>query len=117
MAWAMVRLRRQGHSHANLSDEVGTSTFWGLFTVFALGPCEPLIPVLMAPAFAHDWVLVAQVTALFAAVTVGAMVAAACLGAAGMRLAGPGHALERYANVLAGGAIASSGLAIQLLGI
>ena len=113
MAWAVHRLRRGGHEHAHVAPR----TFWGMFIVFALGPCEPLIPVLMAPAFAHDWVLVAQVTGLFASVTIATMVAAALVGTAGLGLAPAGARLDRYANLLAGGAIACSGLAIQLLGI
>lgn len=121
MLWALRRLRRPGpattHGHAHTHESMATPTFWALFIVFALGPCEPLIPVLMAPAFAHDWLLVAQVTALFAAVTIGTMVLAAWIGATGLRLAPAAAGLDRYANVLAGGAIACSGLAIQLLGI
>ena len=84
--------------------------------VFALGPCEPLIPVLMAPAFAHDWWLVAEVTGIFAAVTIGSMVSMAVIGAKGLSFA-RFDGIERYSGVLAGSAIAASGLAIQFLGI
>ena len=89
---------------------------WGLFVVFALGPGEPLIPVLMVPAFEQDFLLVAQVAVVFSVTTVALMTGMAVLGAVGLRLA-PLTAVERYGNVLAGGAIAGSGVAIQLLGI
>jgi nickel/cobalt exporter len=114
-----VHADADAHDHAHAHDQVPirTVTFWGLFIVFALGPCEPLIPMLMAPAFAHDWLLIGQVAGLFAVVTIVTMVAAAVIGAAGLRLAPASAHLERYANVMAGGAIACSGLAIQLLGI
>ncbi len=91
-------------------------TFWSVFIIFALGPCEPLIPVLMAPAVTHDYWLVAQVAAAFSAVTIGTMTSMAVVGSLGLQLARFDRA-ERYANVLAGAAIALSGLAIQVLGI
>ena len=100
------------------SDEqkAATLTFWSVFIVFALGPCEPLIPVLMAPAFQHDWALVALVTVIFASVTIVTMVGMALLGSVGLRFA-PLKPLEKYAGVMAGAAIFVSGLAIQVLGI
>ncbi|MCP4805265.1 MAG: hypothetical protein GY913_02775 [Proteobacteria bacterium] len=110
MAWSWSRLRR-GHHHPAHS-----MTFWSIFIVFALGPCEPLIPLLMAPAFEHSWGLVAGVAGVFAAVTIGTMVSLACVGFLGLSVA-PMKGLERYANVLAGGAIAASGLMIQVFGI
>ena len=136
MAWALIRLRRGArhrHLHAHADGELhdhdhdhhaehlhahgaAAATFWGLFVVFALGPCEPLIPVLMAPAFEQDWWLVAQVTAVFSLVTIGVMVGMAVAGTLGLRLA-PLRAVERYGNVAAGAAIALSGVAIRALGI
>lgn len=93
-------------------------TFWGMFVVFALGPCEPLIPVLMAPAFEQNWGLVLAVAALFSVATIGTMVAMATLGTLGLRWAAfDGKKAERWGNVLAGAAITLSGLAIQVLGI
>ena len=40
------------HTHTNTHDHVHKTniTPWILFTIFVLGPCEPLIPVLMYPA-------------------------------------------------------------------
>jgi len=136
MSLALVRAardRRHAHVHAHRDGSVHTHehdhhrehlhpheaaslTMWGLFVVFALGPCEPLIPVLMVPAFEQDFLLVAQVAVVFSVTTVALMTGMAVLGAVGLRLA-PLTAVERYGNVLAGGAIAGSGVAIQLLGI
>lgn len=101
------------HLHAH---EAPGLTFWGVFIVFALGPCEPLIPVLMAPAFEHDWWLVAEVAALFSITTIGMMVTLAVAGAWGLSMARM-DGIERYGDMLAGGAIAGSGLAIQWFGI
>ena len=111
MSWALWRGPRS-HSHEGHAK----TTFWSVFIVFALGPCEPLIPLLMAPAWEHDWRAVAAVAGLFAGTTVLTMMLAAGIGSMGLRLS-IFDGLERYAHALAGGAIATSGLAIQVLGI
>jgi sulfite exporter TauE/SafE len=94
----------------------GAVTFWTLFIVFAFGPCEPLIPLLMVPALAHSWWLVAAVAGAFGAVTVGTMLTVVTVAYAGLRAPSFG-ALERYTHALAGIAIAGSGTAIRLFGI
>jgi len=38
----------KGHTHFH--EKKNKSTFWWLFIIFVLGPCEPLIPTLMYPA-------------------------------------------------------------------
>ncbi|MFT4626370.1 MAG: nickel/cobalt exporter [Myxococcota bacterium] len=134
-AWGVARLRRETvHSHAHVHVDgtrhdhshdhhrehahphLAGPAVSSLFVIFVLGPCEPLIPVLMAPAFQRDWSLVLEVAGLFAVTTIVTMVAAAVVASAGVRLA-PVSGLERYGHIGAGGVIASSGLAIQLLGI
>ena len=115
MSWAGFKLWR-GQAHEHLHNEARTLTFWSVFVVFALGPCEPLIPLLMAPAIEHSWGLVAGVAGLFAGTTILAMVTMAGLGWAGLG-ALKLKSVQRYGNLLAGGAIAGSGLAIQVLGI
>lgn len=49
---------------------------WLAFLIFVLGPCEPLIPLLMFPAALGGLAEVAIVVVIFAAATVGTMVAA-----------------------------------------
>ena len=136
-AWAVVQLQRgKAHSHAHVHDDgvvhdhghdhhraehlhphgEKSITVWALFIVFAFGPCEALIPLVMAPAWAEHWLWVGAVVAVFGSVTVATMMAAVTAGYVGLSLAN-GRGLERYANVLAGLAIAVSGLAIQALGI
>lgn len=91
-------------------------TVWALFVIFAFGPCEALIPLLMAPAWGEHWLWVLGVVGVFGSLTVGTMLGAVAVGFVGLSVVGA-RGWDRYANVLAGAAIAASGLAIQALGI
>lgn len=102
------------HVHAQEADRATKVTPWLLFTVFLLGPCEPMIPLVMYPAAKHDWMGVALVTLVFGAVTLLTMTAAVLFCAAGLRQIRITH-LERYSHALAGSVIALCGLAILLL--
>ncbi|MCB9546030.1 MAG: hypothetical protein H6706_09275 [Myxococcales bacterium] len=102
-----------GHGHARSAASV---TVWSLFIIFVLGPCEPLIPLLMAPAVEHGAGAVVLVASVFGAVTIGTMLVVVTLLHHGLKLAAL-QGLERHAHVLAGLAIAASGVAIQSLGI
>jgi sulfite exporter TauE/SafE len=104
-----------GHDHHHARGERGT-TFWALFVIFVLGPCEPLIPLVIAPASTGRWQLAAVVAVVFSVTTILTMLAVvllALLGAQRLRLA----FLERWAHALAGGMVAASGLAILFLGL
>lgn len=104
-----------GHSHIHVSDRKNM-TPWILFLIFVLGPCEPLIPILMYPAAGNNISGVIVVSLLFSAVTIATMmsvVLAFRLGLSRINL----RPLERYVNVIAGATIVVSGLAIQLLGL
>lgn len=103
------------HSHPHVSRG-GSLTPWVLFLVFAFGPCEPLIPLVMFPAAKGNMLDVAVVASVFGTVTVGTMlgvVLAAYHGLARLRV----PTLERYAHALAGLAIFVSGGAITFLGL
>jgi nickel/cobalt transporter (NicO) family protein len=104
-----------GHSHIHLEDRKNM-TPWILFVIFILGPCEPLIPIVMYPAAEHNIHGVIIVSLLFSVVTVATMmsvVLAFRLGFSRINL----RPLERYVNVIAGATILVSGLAIQFLGL
>ncbi|MRR19320.1 hypothetical protein EG827_03925 [bacterium] len=104
-----------GHSHVHISDRKNM-TPWILFLIFVLGPCEPLIPILMYPAAENNISGVIIVSLLFSVVTIATMmtvVLAFRLGLSRINL----KPLERYVNVIAGATIAVSGLAIQFLGL
>jgi nickel/cobalt exporter len=86
---------------------------WILFAIFAFGPCEPLIPLLMYPAAKADLWSVAWVTALFALTTLATMTSLVLLvraGAAAIHF----DKLGRYSHALAGLVLVSCGLAVKL---
>jgi nickel/cobalt exporter len=106
---------RGDHAHGHAGQGKPT-TFWVLFIVFVLGPCEPLIPLFMLPASRGRWADALATGILFGVLTVGAMVVLVLLGRAGLRrIATP--ATERWAHAMAGGVIALSGAAVLFLGL
>lgn len=105
---------REDHSHAHPREK--PTTFWAIFIIFVLGPCEPLIPLLMLPAVTHGWTGILIITGLFGMVTIGTMVVMAVLGTQGIKLV-TANWMERYAHALAGGAIAMSGIMIRAFGL
>ncbi len=104
------------HAHVHGETEKGSITPWALFTIFVLGPCEPLIPLVMYPAAKMSLPGVFLVAGVFGAVTIATMLAVVALSSWGLRLLPLGR-LERYTHVLAGATICLSGLAIQFLGL
>lgn len=108
---------RHHEDHAHVHEESAKSiTPWVLFTVFVLGPCEPLIPILMYPAARSSVMGVVTVAAIFGAVTVATMMGIVMIAIMGIDLV-PMKRLEPYAHALAGGMICLSGVAIQFLGL
>lgn len=88
-------------------------TPWILFAIFAFGPCEPLIPLLMYPAAKADLLSAACVTVLFALATIATMttmVLVICAGAGALRF----DKLTRYSHALAGFVVLSCGVAVKI---
>jgi len=104
------------HAHPHEEEGKKTVTPWVLFTIFVLGPCEPLIPLLMYPAAKSSFGGVALVAGVFGLVTIATMLGVVMVSTLGIsRL--PMKRLERYSHALAGATICLSGLAIQFLGL
>lgn len=103
-------VRDHSHPHDNKKKSL---TPWVLFTVFVLGPCEPLIPLLMFPAAAESWLVVAAVAVVFSVVTIATMTAAVALSFYGVRLVRL-ERLGRYSHVVAGAVVFLCGFAIQM---
>ncbi|HZO11847.1 MAG TPA: sulfite exporter TauE/SafE family protein [Polyangiaceae bacterium] len=104
------------HLHVHGSNRMRALTLVGLTLVFVLGPCEALVPMLLAPAFERSWFTVAGVCAVFGSATLVTMLALVTLGHLGLRFRAS-ETLERHMHAMAGFAIAASGLMIELLGV
>jgi sulfite exporter TauE/SafE len=110
---------RDAHSHLHARAgraASGRLAPWIVFVIFVLGPCEPLIPLLMYPAARENLAGVFVVTAVFGLVTVMTMtgvVAVTLSGLQRLRL----RRLEPYGHALAGCAILACGLAVVFMGL
>ncbi len=104
------------HQHPAEDSAENPTTFWALFTVFVLGPCEPLIPLFVLPASRGAWGLALMTAAVFGIVTIATMVTVTAAAAMGIRHLSLGP-LERWSHTLAGAVITSSGLAVIFLGL
>ena len=116
MSHAHTHGHRDGHAHPHGVGSSVSMTPWVLFLIFVLGPCEPLIPLLMVPAAAHSWWAVAFVGAVFASTTIVTMLAVVFTGIAGLNLAFFKR-VERFTHAFAGGAVAVCGGAMVFLGV
>ncbi|MGH9869922.1 MAG: sulfite exporter TauE/SafE family protein [Candidatus Polarisedimenticolia bacterium] len=92
------------------------TTFWVLFTIFVLGPCEPMIPLFVLPASRGRWGLAIGSALLFSVLTIATMVVVTLLSLAGLRRL-PFAFLERWSHAMAGAVLWASGLAIITLGL
>lgn len=114
---AHIHNHRHEDEHVHVHEaKKANLTPWIIFTIFVFGPCEPLIPILMYPA-AHESVSgLLIVTTIFAAATIGTMLAVVTTATFGLNLL-PFGRLERYTHAIAGGTIMVCGLAITFLGL
>ncbi|MCL2186934.1 MAG: sulfite exporter TauE/SafE family protein [Treponema sp.] len=111
-----------GHDH-HIDDFMQTNkntkkskVFWGLFIFFVLGPCEPLIPILMYPAATMNIFTLVLVTVSFSVCTIAVMLLMTILGVKGFRLLKL-NKLDKYTHALAGGAVLLCGLFVLVLPI
>lgn len=107
----------EDHAHIHESRAGRKSiTPWLIFIIFILGPCEPLIPLLMYPAARESLVGVLMVTGAFGLVTVLTMLAAVGLASLGLKNLKFSR-FEQYGHAIAGSAILACGLGIAFLGM
>ncbi len=107
-----VHVHHAAVAGADPDREARSVSPWVLFTIFLLGPCEPLIPILMYPAAQKSMWGVLLVTAVFGVTTLATMITIVTLGCVGIG-ASPFARLERYGHALAGLALLASGAAIM----
>jgi len=90
-------------------------TPWLLFTLFVFGPCEPLLPLVLAPQVAGNRGVGVAVVVAFTLATLAAMVAAVFVGVKSLSFAtGPRFAtLARFQHALAGAMVLACGVAMK----
>ena len=107
--------REHLHLHAAREGRAGLAP-WLVFVIFVLGPCEPLIPILMYPAAKSSLVGVLLVTSVFGLVTVLTMLLAVSVSFYGLRkIRLP--SMARFGHAFAGGTISACGASILFLGL
>ncbi len=109
------------HVHEVLADNGQASegrsiTPWVIFVIFVLGPCEPLIPLLMYPAARESLVGVLLVTGVFGVVTVLTMLGAVIVSFYSLRRFRLDR-MERYGHAMAGATLSACGASILFLGL
>jgi ABC-type nickel/cobalt efflux system permease component RcnA len=105
--------------HAHVHEPAGRKRSlapWVIFIIFVLGPCEPLIPLLMYPAARQSLPGVVLVTGIFGLVTVLTMTGVVALSMKGLESLNL-QRFERFYHALAGCAILFCGLGVILLGV
>lgn len=108
-----IKKKIHTHLHPHAHGKKTNITPWILFTIFVLGPCEPLIPILMYPAARESTIGMLVVTVIFSAVTIATMTIMVVLLSSGVRVL-PLKKLERFSHALAGIVILICGVAIRL---
>jgi sulfite exporter TauE/SafE len=107
------------HSHHNEHGHVHKKTntsMWWLFIIFVLGPCEPLIPILMYPAAKASVGGTILVALVFAITTIATMTFIVMLAHTGLKQVRFSF-FEKYAHALGGAIIAASGAGMIFLGL
>jgi len=103
------------HSHVHIDDKKKI-TPWVLFIIFVLGPCEPMIPLLLAPASQGNISGVIWVAAIFTVVTLVTMLGLVLSSIYGLKKISF-KPIEKYSHAFAGASILCCGLAMVFLGL
>lgn len=116
---AHEHLHSHHQNHVHVHEKIaspGSLTPWVIFVIFVLGPCEPLIPLLMYPAARENLAGVLTVTGIFGVVTVLTMTIMVALSLRSLESI-KWKRFERYYHAIAGSAILACGLGVSFFGI
>ncbi len=91
-------------------------TPWALFIIFVLGPCEPLIPLMVVPGMQGDWLGVAAVIGVFGLLTIAVMMATVAAAYRGVGFI-TNYGFGSHGDVAAGLVVAASGAAVLWFGL
>lgn len=110
MIWGFIKSKH--HHHHDISNKK-IITFWTLFAIFVLGPCEPLIPIMFA-ATRFNWYGIIFTSVVFSIITIGMMMLLSYFGFLGINLFNT-EKIHKYSHSIAGGIIAISGVLFIVL--
>ena len=110
--WGLKQIKHKAH-HGEESNH--TTTIWTLIAIFVLGPCEPLIP-LMFLSIQYGWSVVWLTSIIFGLTTISMMLVQTIIASTGIRIIAT-EKMEKWSHVLAGLAIALTGILVMVLGI
>lgn len=116
MVWGVRKALRRGMDGADQAARSDSTVPWVLFLVFAFGPCEPLIPLLIYPAVAHSISLAMLVAGVFCLATVATMTVVVLGASYGFKSFRFSRSF-RFGHAVAGAMIMVSGVAVQFLGL
>ncbi len=110
-----------GHFHLDGPEHIDNPkkkslTPWVLFIIFVLGPCEPLIPLVMYPSAKGNIPAVLTVVLVFGTITILTMLSVVLISYMGMSLI-PLKKVEKYTHALAGASIFMCGVALRVFGL
>lgn len=112
---------RAEHVHLHQEEKKRVVTAWSLFVVLVFGPCEALVPLLLAPGVTQDYALMTGVIVVFGALTVLTMLVLVAIGVKGAELVKLEERLGKraagFTDVMAGLTIAATGVAVSLFGL
>jgi sulfite exporter TauE/SafE len=117
-------LKNKKHKHYGINHEHSTPkkekhknmTFWVLFLIFILGPCEPLIPLVLYPALKGEWLSLILVSIVFSIATIFTMEGLIVFSHYSLNKLKFLDKYERFSHLTAGAIILFCGLAIKILG-
>ncbi len=115
--WGLRKAYQEKNStKAAASSGAPNLTPWVLFTVFVLGPCEPMIPIAMSAFLKGGFAMAVWASIIFGSVTIVTMLGIVFVGSFGFSFL-PWGRFERFAHALAGFTICLCGLAVKFLGL
>lgn len=112
MIWG---IKNWGKRHSHELQTAKLVSTWALFALIVFGPCEPLIPLVVAGS-AFGWGKVILLATVFGATTIVVMLIQVHLVSRGLSLVWSKR-LEHASDVVAGAVIMLTGVGIRVLGI
>jgi nickel/cobalt transporter (NicO) family protein len=112
MIWGIKTAIHHKHRHLHEGPKKESLAAWIIFLIFAFGPCEPLIPVLMFPAAVYSVGTAILIALVFMIATLATMMTVVFISMKGLSWI-PAK-MHRFGHLLAGTLIFACGLAIKL---